>query len=132
MTPKPAAHVCGLQDRHNDPCTCTTQGTGPAHTPTPWSIDKETINDPDVVIESKSGCFVAQVSSDADDTEAQANAAFIVRAVNAHEELLDNIRQAIRALEAGLDDTGECIGHVSTMDCVVDDLKQAIAKAEGK
>jgi hypothetical protein len=56
------------------------------HTPTPWLLgnDRETIiaTDDDIVVD----CGIRRAE------EAEANAAFIIRAVNCHEELLDAVK----------------------------------------
>jgi hypothetical protein len=100
----------------------------PQHTPMPW----EAHEDWDKTVELFGGDppdkfkNITHILSWED-------AAFIVRAVNAHEALIEAMRSAIRALEAVNDyPVQNCSGHTSTMDCVADDLKQAIAKAEGK
>lgn len=86
-----------------------------SHTPTPWQTDQ------DGFIESMAGTYIAEVSSDSDKAEAQADAEFIVRAVNSHEELLDALERIV--VECNLDD--------AMLDVVRQIAEKAIAKAEG-
>lgn len=63
------------------------------HTPTPWSYGTKisgSENHKGFYIRSKGGTYILHEIHplDEDGKEGQANAAFIVRAVNAHEELL--------------------------------------------
>ena len=119
-----------------------TMPTPPTHTPMPWKVAHyeggllEGLN----FIEGSDKMEVCIIN---DATPCgKANAAYIVECVNSHAalkaakaELVEAMHSAVRALEAGMDDPGHvqnCSGHELTMDCVIDDLKQAIARAEGK
>ncbi len=93
----------------------------PTHTPTPWSIENDSDFPKQKVIKAEKSRIIA-VIDDNDETD-RGNAEFIVRAVNAHEEMVYALKRACRCFDAmGL----------ST------DLKawklarKAIAKAEGK
>ena len=86
-----------------------------AHTPTPW-IRRESKSDV-IWIEDGNGRVVMHNSS-VKDPEDQANAAFIVRAVNAHEELLAALHEARYLL----------IGHGRRSDMI----DKAMAKAEAQ
>ena len=66
-----------------------------SHTPTPWRIEREY---GEIEITSELG-QVARIESVS--PSAQADAAFIVRAVNAHEELIASIKDAIVSIENG-------------------------------
>lgn len=57
----------------------------PKHTPTPWNTPAVTINDA-----SKK---IIAICTDRSNEENKANAAFIVRAVNSHDELLSALQQ---------------------------------------
>lgn len=97
-----------------------TPAVKPSHTPTPWTVRHG------YICEAKGNGFCIPVDwrsitvlhgTESDKAESLANAAFIVRAVNCHEELLEMLyqcRSTIPIVERpkGLDD--------------------AIAKAEGK
>lgn len=100
------------------------------HTLTPWKRDGTSLYVE--IKESMTGSTVPQhfVSVDAPgfglatQAEKEANAAFIVRAVNAYEELLATLHNLHKQLR------GE-IG-LSEIVKIQDEIKQAIAKAEGK
>ena len=59
-----------------------------AHTPTPWKVREQTNGWMDIVWDRKDGLItestIVRLSN-------KANAAFIVRAVNAHEEMVDYV-----------------------------------------
>lgn len=64
------------------------------HTPTPWTLNAEREK-----IEDADGEFVTRLSlsryhDDRTDPIAEANAAFIVRCVNAHDDLVRELREA--------------------------------------
>lgn len=58
----------------------------PTHTPTPWFFTEENFEGLNSIREKEHGLRVAQARS-------EANAAFIVRAVNAHDALVSVIRE---------------------------------------
>ena len=82
----------------------------PSHTPTPWKVGEE------YEILGPNEKVVATTYHNR--PEVEANAAFIVRAVNAHEELLEALRYVV--------DSGESYERVQEI------AVQAIAKAEGR
>lgn len=91
-----------------------------AHTPTPWNVQYRAILDQD-------GFQVAAGSVPDDDIVMMAhydlaaeNAAFIVKACNAHEALVEAVQQAIKFLEATSYTPGQEAG-------VLWDLKEALA-----
>jgi len=104
------------------------------HTPTPWTSELSTIYT--VGIENKEAnngqwsdeCLVGSVINKAD-------AAFTVRAVNAHDGLVKQLRSAIRWIEnVALNDPAEAL-RSKPNDTSLNDLKrwiEAIAKAEGE
>ena len=102
------------------------------HTPTPWRVLHSGY--PHVVVvtekwDSEDGvliCYPGRHTSAAD-PEVQANAEFIVRACNSHEELL----AAARSASLELTTVGIGHGHTHSQD-VVARLQAAIAKAEGR
>lgn len=114
------------------------------HTPGPWKYDDiwALVNGP----KGQEICAIHAHETKYDDrvtrNEAQANAQFIVRACNAHEELRGNLKAACNVIElllpliapsndrwseTGLTDNGraEVQAHLA-------EFKVAIAKAEGK
>ena len=90
------------------------------HTPTPWEIKKLHGNYEGYVLLRNTGDGLRRIDFDKDGTFKEDDAAFIVRAVNSHEELLE----ALKGLVA------------YALDCriggapVVEEARQAIAKAE--
>jgi hypothetical protein len=105
--------------------------TKPAHTPTPWKHVYERI------LDSK-GMPVSLYHEDPDGRtpsgealeQIRANAAYIVRAVNAHEELLEAAKDALEGL-ACYSPTQWARPYVPEPQRI-EKLKQAIAKAEGR
>lgn len=84
------------------------------HTPTPWDVDD---GDNVSIFELDTFDFIAEASwSDKRRSQAEANAAFIVRAVNSHYQLLEACKRALSMPDGTL---------------TPDILANAIAKAEG-
>lgn len=84
------------------------------HTPTPWKTVKARTY---VHIQDERGNCVASCAYE----QAVTNAAFIVRAVNSHEELLRLLKVCM----------GEMLANGWSHESL-EDVEQAIAKAEGK
>ncbi len=84
------------------------------HTPTPWHDDLSTVHGPEIDAEYQEKQIVCSVINRAD-------AAFIVRAVNAHEELLETLKEALPYLS-----------KYGVPDHITNSAILAIAKAEGK
>ena len=84
----------------------------PQHTPTPWKLSKY-----GSIAHPQKECMSVPINAASSDSpEATANAAFIVRAVNAHEELVSLLKEGLGARD----------------DSWYERVKQALAKAEGK
>lgn len=105
------------------------------HTPTPWKVS-EGLDDTSVTIRQDNGEFhrpVAEIWYNGDDPSA--NAAFIVRAVNSHADMLAALK-AIKAEPYGCPfcDSGTLRNPVKghNEDCGYHLLEAAIAKAEGR
>lgn len=98
----------------------TNQTKEVSHTPTPWHINGEAIE--------SDHKWVASAGSNGinDEDEDMVNAAFIVRAVNSHEALL----QAAKAIQAWFDNEADAGRETPTLLDV--NLSKAIAQAEGK
>lgn len=111
------------------------QSPAATHTPTPWSSNKQgsTIH----IKSPSSGYTVALIESCTDLVYSQdeINAAFIVKAVNCHEELLEKLKNAIETMKWALIQKNPKVGSLDP--CVMacqdlrDSLREAIAKAEG-
>lgn len=102
----------------------------PQHTPTPWHFEKGRFNSDDLSdshigsIVSEKDFILAAINGDAGSSEeVEANAAFIVRAVNAHEELLEAAKIGLRYMKPE-----EKV--IYGVDKKI--VERAIAKAEGK
>lgn len=97
----------------------------PHHTPTPWKIDPLGLGTPwNIGTEAHNVILVAETSDDC----RNANAAFIVRAVNSHEELLT-------AFIRLRNEAGHFIATGKGKEFLANAYKlatEAIAKAEGK
>lgn len=110
----------------NDTPPATTQ----AHTPGPWHIDRQSPHSP-MCIKPYPGRIVCEI--DGTDAEAEANAAFIVRACNAHEamrkasqDLYDRLREYLDVSDGQLIEQGYD-GLVKAMD----DIEAAWHEADG-
>lgn len=101
---------------------CSVHWNEVKHTPTPWKASLRFQNNlpNDYVITDGKWGGIAIASSDN-----EANAAFIVRAVNSHEELLTALKIAVFELSVKS-------GDKNRIKNAVDRAKQAIIKAEGK
>jgi len=96
-----------------------------SHTPTPWKAEENR------VFQIKHPTFRIAIctSNSADYLEEKANAEFIVRACNNHDELLEALKESQIALYDAMH-----AGHLSRSygGKVMDKIEQAIAKVEGK
>lgn len=90
-----------------------------SHTQTPWNLH-------DAYICAEDSTFIV----DPRDFDNQADAAFIVRAVNCHEELLYVLNNAFEDLN--FDGTFEAKDILKTVELVRTKIRQTIAKAEEK
>lgn len=101
-----------------------------AHTPTPW---KSRINISDRCIELETDkTHVASVHGNSQ-SEIEANAAFIVRAVNSYNDLLIIAKEALCELDPDCKYDGERWERgMSDREGLIIGLYEAIAKAEGK
>lgn len=90
-----------------------------AHTPTPWKTGKKYLGIIEIYAEGKRG-LVASARSEEDSS-------LIVRAVNAHDELLAAAKSALDWIIAGNDD-----GQPDLESPHENNLRSAIAKAEDR
>lgn len=100
--------------------------TQPTHTPTPWraivpagNFTKYTLVATEAGQPFRHGDEIADVMD-------EANAAFIVRAVNAHEDFIDACEKVIKVLRLGI------AIDSSDLDTMAELLETVVAKAEGK
>lgn len=104
------------------------------HTPTPWSLDGVEW------IDTEAGGYrfrrlsswdqtIALVQVDEDDEEQQANAEFIVRACNSHQDLMEALRSIADASDGTEIGTSELRALKNRMG---DIARAAIAKAAGR
>lgn len=123
----------GKKDNYNphikdSACTCIDEhycGKKPQHTPTPWRLDKE---NPDLVRDEKDGFLVTKVTG-ANDLESHANAEFIVRAVNSHEEMLIALRSVRNEFRAYVLNDPKNL-ETANGSRILAQIDRAIAKAE--
>lgn len=110
---------CGMKLAHRSDCK------GTIHTPTPWKVS---IGDTQTIIGPDGQCTAIAHGPQGEwgkvGAEHRANAAFIVRAVNAHEELLAAARAVNQAFSRS--------PFTDAREDALQRLSDAIAKAEGK
>lgn len=128
-----SSHECRVgQCDHKGQCICAACNFNkPQHTPTPWHLhdtENATICGPDHL--SLALCEARSRKG----SENDANAAFIVRAVNSHEALLDVVKEALCHLDPNCEYDGANANgkEVSEYAKLVIAMYEAIAKAEGK
>jgi hypothetical protein len=102
------------------------------HTPTPWKVV-----DNNIVTDDGSSEYIGTIDGEPYENlgESSHNAAFIVRAVNAHETLLDAVRFALKLAQVDYDDAKVKRLPQATVDAMFTTVKafrDAIALAEGK
>jgi hypothetical protein len=98
------------------------------HTPTPWSLNEQTVKSPPYEL-TVAFCGGAAGCSGTDGRiitrqEAEANAALIVRAVNAHDDLVAALRNLISMADFFMTDAPQRVA--------IEEAQAALAKAEGK
>jgi len=105
------------------------------HTPTPWIVTHQTGSDFSFDIVSPQeprGIIVGSTGSCMDvNSRSGADAAFIVRAVNSHEALLEAAKRIIDSINEEQRNNG-LVGYTEGFVIAFDDLQKAIAQAEGK
>lgn len=120
---------------HNTP-----RATGnAAHTPTPWryTIDLSLADEASAIVTAPDGSTVAIVVANGDAAlSAAANAAFIVRACNSHDALVEALAETTEALKEArrylsLGDRDAMRAYTETGE-VQTKARAAIAKAEGR
>ena len=96
----------------------------PQHTPTPW----HQVDNTGALVIDLNGNVMAHcaVQDELPMTERQANAAFIVRAVNSHEELIEALKEVTEWLAAS------CTTSDGAQTEAIKQANSAIARAEGK
>ena len=108
----------------------------PKHTPTPWESNNnllktdaliEIFSDKDEMGEKP----IADVYSYENFDEAEANAAFIVRACNCHDELVKTIKVLSESLQEAVSLTSVNRGYNRRWQLDIDQARNALEKAEG-
>lgn len=95
------------------------------HTPTPWYVDYNDVSDYQLPIKHESGAVIADVcllESDHVSVTERVDAEFILRACNAHDDLLAACERAIEVIDNP--------DHEIGCTCYAADLRAAIAKAK--
>jgi hypothetical protein len=115
----------------------TKPDTGMAHTAGPWTVTRSKMATDgafDYAISADGAPVIAEVfGRDANGgwPNAEANADFIVRAVNCHDELLAALLSCASILPR-YRGAGEFPSHDEELDAVLEDVQDAIARAEGR
>jgi len=138
-------HTIDCDNRNEGFCICGAEPKRmlPTYTPTPWTL---AYNDALQIHANDNGetyRFIARMDSELDTGKTDyertqediANAAFIVRAVNAHEALVAFVKDI--ASEKCYEEPGEFPefgedGQIPCRSCQAREVMQAIAKAEGR
>jgi hypothetical protein len=92
------------------------------HTPTPWKEDHQG----GLYIEGKNGEYIAEVESEGGREEQFANAAFIVRACNAHDALVE----ALQELQSNCRGINEVLSEGGDINQAIFIASRTIVKAE--
>lgn len=103
----------------------------PKHTPTPWNVEKITGNKETIfwLQANGSNIFTSANSATIYAGEDEANAAFIVRAVNSHDEMIASLKDILSRFKSCIaDGNGELSGDAPA----IKTAETLIAKAEGK
>jgi hypothetical protein len=120
------APTCKRTNRDSRTCrACKTESS--EHTPTPWTLNK--YGKPVATTHDFMG--IPWSGSSSESPEAKANTTFIVRAVNAHEELVSLLDKSAQAAHVAWQHSSPTYRTCNlTQEC--QDATRAIAKAEGK
>lgn len=102
------------------------------HTPTPWRADNDFAHDYQcrlrIFLESSDGKYIGEVTGEQTGNEIEGNAAFIVRAVNSHEALIDKAERLLEYLdEWGLDIPEE---QAKAQRIIVKEMRDAIERGK--
>lgn len=121
--------LCGVCGHYGDDCrgipaTVLHKTPEPQHTPTPWDTDSHIIY--------AHGKEVANTDVMGPDTEAEidANAAFIVKAVNAYESNQKKIRALVEAAKDFLADYDSNHGYMGSVEVLRSVVDKAIQQGE--
>lgn len=94
------------------------------HTPTPWAKSGSTI------IDLETGLTICEIE-DMPAVRSELNAAFIVRAMNCHEELLESLKALAHIIRKGPDKLPPAV-FKGVQKELLSQAEKVIAKAEGK
>ncbi len=125
----PTPWICTLHEEGD--CNNTQHGGTYMHTPLPWKVTHKVFTGR-YWIEASDETTVATILDPMNSQEVKANAAFVVRACNSHDELVSLIKDVGNWLEVHLE-----LGHINAGTGnrdgdLVSQIRAAIAKAEGK
>lgn len=121
-------HERVFDNKGNDKCVTPNK---PQHTPTPWYVSENTLNDEStkqtIWIDDMSGnaVFVLPKMGGRTYQAQMEDAAFIVRAVNCHEELVQSIKEMREYVEEAYETKGPTLFNI------LNRAEKAIATAEG-
>jgi len=101
------------------------------HTDLPWQVKHSDVED-QYLITGPGGCYIALVDDQGEPIDNQANAEFICRACNSHEELVEALTEARDYLNTIGNTLPEDVEDFvcNSVEDVEDRLSKAIAKAD--
>jgi hypothetical protein len=126
---EPECLECLPEPHHNAPRVSHADASSASPTPTPWKSDGSYVIGGDNLSVCKATIYKGtnEAKDIENETKAKANAAFIVRAVNAHEELLIALKELVD-YASELEYDGRCMNDAAPFT----KAHEAIAKAEGR
>ncbi len=98
----------------------------PSHTPTPWRVF-DVLTDIEIVTDQPTAAATISIVQFKGQRNAQADAAFIVRACNAHDVLFDALKDLVERERSEAADSGFSDDEMTWLE----DARRAIAKAKG-
>ena len=100
------------------------------HTETPWRVF-DVFTDVEIVTDRPTANETESIVQFKGQRNARANAAFVVRACNAHRDLLDALEEQTEAAQAVIDNwaNGDLAAAVCSLDSSIESARAAIAKA---
>lgn len=101
----------------------------PRHTPTPWKVRQD---DQQLLITGDYETIIARLDiwKNEGKKQMEANAAFVVRAVNSHEALIESIQGLLAIIKDDLPQLGNDL--LEAEDAIIKKAENTIAQAEGE
>lgn len=101
----------------------------PRHTPTPWKVRQD---DQQLLITGDYETIIARLDiwKNEGKKQMEANAAFVIRAVNSHEALIESIQGLLAIIKDDLPQLGNDL--LEAEDAIIKKAENTIAQAEGE